>query len=139
MKRRVPPATRRYVIRLAVLMTLYMIALFTAVGQFKHGHPTGALAWALAIAPGLPVAGVFWAVLRLIVETTDEYLRLLLVRQTLIATGLTMSIATVWGFLENFGMVAHIEAFYWAMLWFLGLGVGALFNKLTLGDTGSCQ
>lgn len=138
MKRAMTLPTRRYLVRLAILMTLYVVALFASVSQFRHGHPTGALAWALAVAPALPVVGVFWAVLRLIVETTDEYLRLLLVRQTLIATGFMLSIATVWGFLENFGMVDHIDAYYWAVFWFAGLGVGALFNKLTLGDTGSC-
>ena len=34
-------------------------------------------------------------------------------------------------------IVGHIDAFYIAILWFVGLGVGALVNKLTLGASGT--
>jgi hypothetical protein len=64
---------------------------------------------------------------------------MLLVRQTLVATGFALSVATVWGFLENFELVAHVDAFYIAILWFLGLGLGSLYNRLTLGDSGDCS
>ena len=52
------------------------------------------------------------------------------VQQALIATGLTLSICTAWGFLENFGVAPHIYAYYAAILWFAGLGLGACINKL---------
>jgi len=48
-----------------------------------------------------------------------------------------MSLDSIYGFLENFGLVGHIDAFYIAILWFVGLGVGALVNRLTLGASGS--
>ena len=73
---------------------------------------------------------------RLLVEEQDEYLRMLLVRQTLVATGFTLTIVTVWGFLENLDLVAHVDAFYVAILWFVGLGVGSCFNWLTLKRDG---
>jgi hypothetical protein len=35
------PAMRRYVIRLAVLMTAYIVLLFGSNYLFRNGHPTG--------------------------------------------------------------------------------------------------
>ena len=130
------PAVRRYLKRLAIAMTCYMATLFLAITQVRDGHLTGPLAWLLALLPGLSVAGVFWAIGRLLVEEPDEYQRMLLVRQVLVATGFTLTIVTVYGFLENFGLVSHIDGFYVAILWFIGLAIGSFFNRLTLGVWG---
>jgi len=54
----------------------------------------------------------------------------------LVATGLTMVVATIYGFLENYGLVGHVDAFYLTILFFAGLGVGSLVNRLTIGDGG---
>ncbi|MCY7338556.1 MAG: hypothetical protein LH465_01130 [Sphingomonas bacterium] len=132
-------AQRRYVSRVFVSMSCYMITLFLAIYLVRDGTLTGPLAWLLALLPGLSVAGVFWAVGRLLVEEKDEYQRMLLVRQSLVATGFTLTLVTIYGFLENFGLVAHIDAFYVAILWFGGLGIGSLVNWLTLGSTGDCR
>ena len=130
-------AQRRYVIRIAISMAAYLVTLALAIRLVRDGTLVGPLAWVLAFLPGLSVAGVFWAVGRLLIEETDEFVRMLLVRQVLIATAITLSAATVYGFLENFGLVGHIDAFYIAILWFVGLGVGALVNALTIGASGS--
>lgn len=137
-RRTMKPAQRRYLIRLAVAMICYMASLFVAIRLVRDGHLTGVPAWGLALLPGLSVAGVFWAIGRLLVEETDEYQRMMLVRQTLIATGFTLTIVTIYGFLENFRLVGHIDAFYIAILWFIGLGVGSAANRLALGDGGRC-
>ena len=124
------PAMRRYLLRLAVSMTIYMVFLFVAVRAFKGPTPpAGVMAVVLAILPALPILGVFWAIGRLIVETKDEYQRMLFVKQSLIATGLTLSIVTVWGFLENFDQVSHAPGFYVAVLWFAMLGVGGAVTR----------
>jgi hypothetical protein len=36
-------------------------------------------------------------------------------------------------------LVPHVEAFYLTWLFFLGLGVGGIVNKLTVGDSGNCS
>lgn len=126
------PAQRRYVRRIAVVTLAYLVTLFLAVSLVGQGRVGGPLAYVLAILPGLSVGGVFWAVGRLLVEEQDEYLRMLLVRQTLVATGFTLSLVTIWGFLENFDLVPHVDAFYVAVLWFVGLAIGSLYNHLTL-------
>ena len=133
------PAMRRYMIRLAVLMTLYLLILFIAVRAFRSGMDLGSLAWPLAIAPALPIIGIFWAVMRLLVEEPDEFIRMLFVRQALIATGFCLTVTTIWDFLQNFELVAAGNGgFGAAFFWFIGLGIGAVYNKLTVGTSGDC-
>ncbi|MDZ3833372.1 MAG: hypothetical protein U0S50_16390 [Sphingopyxis sp.] len=133
------PATKRYVVRLVVLMTAYLVALPVTNWLFKNGNMSGALAYALAVLPALPIIGVFWAVMRLLVEEPDEFIRMLLVRQCLVATGFCLTVMTIWQFLQNFHLLPFGDGgFGAAFFWFLGLGVGALYNKLTVGTAGSC-
>ncbi|MBA4355580.1 MAG: hypothetical protein C0409_12910 [Novosphingobium sp.] len=131
------PANRRYTIRLFVLMTAYVLFLILAKWMFKRGLAEGALAYVLALLPALPIIGVFWAVMRLLVEQTDEYLRMLMVRQCLFATGFALFVTTIREWLQNFDLIAAGDrGFGAAFFWFAGLGLGALYNRLTLGDAG---
>jgi hypothetical protein len=131
------PAQRRYVLRVGVATLAYIVTLSLAIELVGGGAVSGPLAYLLALLPGLSVAGIFWAMGRLLIEERDEYQRMLLVRQSLVATGLTLSAVTIWGFLENFDLVPHIDGFYVAILWFGGLAVGSCYNWLTLGKSGS--
>ncbi|MEO5809274.1 MAG: hypothetical protein ABIR51_04295 [Sphingomicrobium sp.] len=137
--RRMNRPQKRYVQRVFVSMIFYIAFLSVALHYVGRGLVTGPLAYILGALPGFAVIGVFWAIGRLLVEETDEYQRMLLVRQSLVASAFALSIATVWGFLENVRLVPHIDAFYIAILWFAGLGVGSLVNRLTLGSTGDCR
>lgn len=132
------PAQRRYLLRVSIAMAAYIVTLSLALRLVGTHSVTGPLAYLLALLPGLSVAGVFWAIGRLLVEEKDEYVRMLLVRQALVATAFTLSVSTMWGFLENFELVPHVDAFYIAVLWFGGLGLGSLYNRLTLRD-GGCE
>src|SRR3954465_9665629 len=125
-------AWKRYNWRVLWLSILYMAFLLGAVYGFKHQLVPSALEYPVAILPALPIIGVFVAIGRYLVEEQDEYVRMLMVRQTLWASGLALSVATVWGFLESFDLVDHVESFYVAVLWFGGLGLGACMNKLTV-------
>ena len=124
-------ALTRYNLRVAAATFCYLVTLALAVRLVRTGLVDGPMAWVLAILPGLAVIGIFWAFARLLVEESDEYRRMLLVGQTLIATAFTLSVTTVWGFLENFGLVGHIDGFYIAVLWFIGLGLGAVYNHFS--------
>lgn len=130
------PAWKRYNWRVVWLSLLYAIALIAAVYGFKHHLLSGGLAYVVAVLPALPIIGIFAAIGRYLVEERDEYVRMLMVRQTLWASGFALSLATAWGFLENFGLTGHIDAYYIAIAWFFGLGLGGVINKLTLGDGG---
>ena len=127
------PAIRRYNVRVIWLSLLYAAFLLGAVYAFKHHLVSGPIAWVAAILPALAISGIFVAIGRYFVEEQDEYLRVLMVRQTLWASGFALSIATIWGFLESFELVGHVESYYVAVLWFGGLGLGACANKLTIG------
>lgn len=119
------PEGKRYVWRVASAMTAYLILLFAAVTLFRTDPPRGFAAYAIAIMPAIPILFVFRAIGLLIVETKDEYQRQLLVKQTLLGTGLTLAVATVYGFLDNFDLVPRPEGFHVAVLWFVMWGVAA--------------
>lgn len=126
-------AGKRYNRRVIILSIAYAVLLFAAVYGFKHDLLSGAPAYAAAVLPALPIIGVFAAIGLYLIEEQDEYVRMLMVRQTLWASGFALSLATVWGFLESFELVGHIESYYVAILWFGGLGLGACANRLTIG------
>ena len=71
----------------------------------------GPLAYVIAILPALPIIGFFAAIGRYLLDEADEYLRMMMVRQTLVASGFALTVATVWGFLESFGLAAHFDAY----------------------------
>jgi hypothetical protein len=125
------PAMMRYMKRLIWLMVAYVALLMTASFTFRAAPPNGLAAWGLAIMPALPILGVFWAIFRLLVEETDEYIRHLLVRQVLFATGFCLCVMTVWEFLQNFEVLpAGTGGFGTTFVWFLGLGLGAVGNAV---------
>jgi hypothetical protein len=130
------PAWKRYNWRVIWLSALYAAFLLPAVYGFKHQLVPGALQYVVAVLPALPIIGIFAAIGRYLVEEQDEYVRMLMVRQTLWASGFALSLATIWGFLDNFGLVGHADGYWIVIAWFFGLGIGGIANKLTLGEGG---
>lgn len=125
------PAQRAYLRRFLPIMLFYVVAILSVTAIMRSSHaPTGALAYALSALPALPIIAVFWIMGRYLIEEQDEYVRLLQVRQILIATGLTLSLTTLWGFLEILADAPHIPLFYVPVLWMLGLAVGKGWNRL---------
>jgi len=129
-------AWKRYNVRVIWLSLLYCAFLLPAVYGFKHQLVPHTFAYLVAILPALPIIGIFGAIGRYLIEEQDEYVRMLMVRQILWASGLTLSFATVWGFLDNFRLVGHADGYWLIVIWFAGLGIGGIVNKLTLGDGG---
>ena len=121
-------ATKRYNRAVIILSIVYVALLFAAeIAIDRHGL-AGPFAYVVAILPSLPIIGFFVAIGRYLVEERDEYQRLLRVRQALVATGFALSIATAWGFLESFDLAPHFDAYWIAVIWFLGLGLGSCVN-----------
>ena len=125
------PAIQRYNWRVVWLSLLYAIFLIGSVYGFKHKLFAGPLAYLVALLPALPIIGIFGAMGRYLVEEQDEYVRVMTVRQTLWASAFALSIATIWGFLESFELVQHVESYYVSVLWFGGLGLGTCANRLS--------
>lgn len=131
-------AQRAYLRRVTWLMVPYF-GLVIAASYARREQLVGTAVMAgLAVAAGLCIAGVFWALGRLIVDEEDEFLRMLTVRQALIATGLCLSLCSIYGFLSAYGLMPPVDLYWAAVLWFLGLGVGAIVNRLQFGTWGQC-
>ena len=129
-------AWMRYNWRVVWLSLVYCAFLIPAVYGFKHQLIPGTLRYFVAILPALPIIGIFGAMGRYLVEEPDEFVRMLMVRQTLWASAFSLSVATVYGFLSNFGLVGRADGYWMVVLWFFGLGLGGIYNKLTLGAAG---
>lgn len=131
------PAYRRYMGRMILLTVAYLASIALASWLIPDDAPANALTVALAVVPGLAVVGWIWAMGRLLVELDDEYLRLLEVRKIVVATGVTLALTSVWGILELYSPdVPKLPVFFVFPLWCLGLALGQLVNRLTLGDGG---
>ena len=112
------PAGRRYVVRTMAFMSGYVaINVLAIFGAFDEiiGRP---IAWALALAVAAPVIGQIWATLSLL-RDSDEFVRAMLTKVFVIATGLTLAACTVWGFGESYAGAVHIPAWmaypiFWA-------------------------
>jgi len=131
-------AQRRYNRGVILASLAYSVLLVSEQYALRYAHLGPAANYALAVLPALPIIGIFVLIGRYLVEEQDEYVRMLMVRQTLWASGFALSVATVWGFLESFDLAGHVDSYYIVVLWFGGLGLGACINRLTLGDSGRC-
>ena len=105
------PARIRHQRRVAVSMTAYAAALFSVVWIFKHHPVSGAAAYLLAVLPALPIVGVVLIDALYLREETDEVEKAIRTQAMLWGIGLTLSIATMWGFLESFGQVHHVDSY----------------------------
>lgn len=132
-------ASHRYLARMAITMAFYLITLFLAEHLIEDRGVTGWLAAVLASLPGLSFAGVIWVFGALIIEEQDEFFRMLYVRQGLIATAISFTLAAIWGFLETYKIVDPVAAFWWPTIWCFGLGIGGIFNKLKYGTYGEIR
>jgi hypothetical protein len=122
------PETKRYTARVMLLMASYVVLLIGANLFIERNPAPSVIAYVVAVLPALPIIGVFITIGRLLHELRDEYVRMLLVRQALVATGFALSVATAWGFLEDFGFLPHVPGYWAAVLWFGGLGIGGCVN-----------
>ena len=123
-------ANRAYLRRFFPMIGLYVVCLFAAVWLHDRLAVTGPPAVLLAILPALPLIGVIWALGRLVVEETDEYLRAQTVRQFMVATGFMLCVTSIWGFLDQFDQVPHMPMYWAFIIWCVGLGVGTAVNEM---------
>jgi hypothetical protein len=100
----------RYTIGMTIWMALYAAALFGSITLIQSQAPTGPLLYLLAVLPALPIGGTILTFLAYI-ERVDEYLRAILVKRFIIATGLTLFICTAWGFMESNANAHHFSLY----------------------------
>ncbi len=113
-REKIRPPMRRYLLRFGVSMSAYVILLITAVSLGRQGLADGPWGYAIALAPSLGVLGAIASMGFYLAEETDEFARNSLIQSLLWGTAGTLSVATVWGFLETFDKVPHAPS--WAMV-----------------------
>ncbi|MEJ2457655.1 MAG: hypothetical protein P8Y58_05690 [Novosphingobium sp.] len=124
------PAVRRYLNRLLGCMLAYIGLLVAAQIAEEVFHLSSLTLAAIRVSPALPMIGCIFVIGRYLAEEQDEYLRMQAARASLIATGLLLVVALVWGFLEQAGLAHHVPASAAFMVWAIGLGVGQFWMKV---------
>lgn len=117
------PAARRYLTRFMPTMTVYVAALMASIFIMRGSELAGPLLWLLAVLPALPLVGIIAIIGLYLVEETDEFQRTVLVQCILWGAGVTLSAATVWGFLENADLIPHMPAFMWFPVFCASMGL----------------
>lgn len=117
-------ASRRYLQILLPAMLLFLAASFgidwiddnTNASQFT-------LAW-LAIAPILLLLSTYWAQWRFLQEV-DEYIRMIHVKALICGLIVVMTVATAWGYIEEYASIPSIGIFWLNPIFWMSYGVFA--------------
>jgi hypothetical protein len=125
----VSPALIRYNRRQLIWAFVYVAALFIAITAQDRLDPNGALLWAVAMLPALPIFYFVYSLRAYLREEDDEYLKMRFVDQALWGLGGLMVIATFWGFLESFGAVPHAAGWLALPIWAIGMGAAGIIQK----------
>ena len=147
------PAQRAHTRRVLWLLLAYAIVLPPLVWVRANTAVAGYIPMLMAIVASLPVLGIFaswgryydwtkyelarggfggdiWFAHYRALDTTDagdEYHQAMTLRRIAIATNATMGAAVVWGFLQAFGVMPLVEAYWIPLVWVVIQGVQACF------------
>lgn len=122
------PAQRRYVVRTLAFMSGYVAINMAAIAGAFDDISSPVAAWILALSVSAPVIGQIWATLSLMRES-DEFVRAVIAKQFILASGLAMAIASVWGFGESYADAYHLPAWLIYPLFWACYGVVQPFVK----------
>jgi hypothetical protein len=117
------PAQRAHTRRVLWLLFAYAIVLPPLVWLRATTSVAGYVPLLMAIAAALPVLGIFASWGRYLSDERDEYHQALTLRRIAIATNATMGAAVVWGFLQAFGVMPLIEAYWVPFVWVIIQGI----------------
>ena len=88
----------------------------------------------LAIVPIVALLSMFWLHWRHIQEI-DEYLRLVQIKALLFGAAIAMSVATGWGYLENYADVPAMPMFWLNPIFWIAYAVAGAFNAKSEGGS----
>ena len=121
-------AHRRYVVRTMGFMSGYVAINVAAILGAFDDIASPVAAWLLALSVSAPVVGQIWATLALMRES-DEFVRAVTAKQFILAAGMAMAIASVWGFGESYADAYHVPAWIIYPLFWLCFGLVAPFVR----------
>jgi hypothetical protein len=120
-------ANRRYRIRTFLFMGGYVAVNVAAIfGAFDDLKPRAAVAFALVVSA--PLIGHLWAFLAWMRES-DEFVRGVATRRLVIASGITLAVCSVWGFMELYAKAPHVSPAMVVPLLWLAYGIVSPFIR----------
>ena len=119
------PTARRLTYRVRGTMVLSVLFAVIAGLGFRFGHLHGIAAYSVAVLPALPILGVIVAFGVFLEEEKDEFQRNLLVQALLGGIGGTLAATTVWGNLEAFVHIPHLQPIWIYPIFWLFVGLSA--------------
>lgn len=124
------PAMVRYNNRVVASSFAYALGLGIAITLWRNYEFSTPVTVVLSLLPALPTFGVIWAMASYLAEEKDEYLRHQAIARSLGGLGLVLSFGIFWGFLETFGVVPHLWAWWVLPVWAIGMGLAQLWQKV---------
>lgn len=103
------PAQKRYVDRMLWAGFFCIVFSLAAALGIRHGHVRGVPAYSLAVLAALPIVGALVGTGAYLAEEKDEFQRNLMVQALLGGIGATLAVTTIWGNLEDFVHVPHLD------------------------------
>jgi hypothetical protein len=122
------PAQRAHTRRVLWLLLVYAIVLPPLVWLRATAAMPGYLPPIMAIVAALPVLGIFASWGRYLSDERDEYHQTMTLRRIAVATNATMGAAVVWGFLQAFGAMPLVEAYWIPLVWVVIQGFQGCFG-----------
>ena len=111
------PAQKAHTKRIIWLLVAYAIVLPPLVWVRAHTAVPSYVPALMAIVASIPVLGIFASWGRYLSSERDEYHQALTLKRNAIATNATMGAAVVWGFLQAFGAMPLVEAYWVPFVW----------------------
>ena len=125
------PSWRRYMLRFTAAMATYVAVLVGVDYAVRNGFaPPKPWLYLFAVAPAVPVAAVVVIVLRYLLEEEDEYQRMLSIKAYVMATGLTLTVCTGWGFLQDFAGLPQISLHHVFVLFCVCQGLTTAWTRV---------
>jgi hypothetical protein len=110
---------RRYTARMWAAAGLCVLFAIGASLAFRLAHLKGLPAYPVAVLPALPILWALWETGRYLAEEKDEFLRSVLVQCLLGGIGGVLALTTVWGYLEDFAGIGHLDPIWvYPLFWF---------------------
>jgi len=122
-------ADTRYIFRTLLFMAIYVAlnvsSIFGVFDRLDHLEQ-----YVLSAAVAIPVALQIWASLALIKES-DEFVRMMLTKRFLIASGTAIALFSAWGFAESYAHAPHAPGWLIYPLYWGCFGIISPFIKST--------
>ncbi|MCF6292138.1 MAG: hypothetical protein L3J04_01960 [Robiginitomaculum sp.] len=122
--KKLPKHMRRYLTRLGLGLGFYGAMLGGSIVAINKLDLTFQIKATLAVLTAAPIVFIIWAISQLLADPEmDEFEKMIMVRCSLYATGLVLTVATVWGFLENFAEVGRFPLYMMFPLFWIFFGI----------------